>query len=156
MADRIIFPGVGHASITMGSIRTNGLDSLLREFPRPMLGICLGMQLLGTHTEEGPTVGLGLMGFRVKLFQTQLKVPHMGWNSVTNLKGPLFKGIPEGAFFYFVHSYYAELSPSTIGACNYSNDFAAAVAQGNNYGLQFHPEKSGDAGMEVLRNFVGL
>ena len=156
MADKLIFPGVGHATLTMQNIERNGLDRLLKEYTNPILGICLGMQLMGSNTEEGPTNGLGMINFRVKLFGTGLKVPHMGWNSITPKESPLFKGIPCGSFFYFVHSFYGEVCQNTIASCNYGIDFTAAVAHGSQYGVQFHPEKSGDAGMEVLRNFVQL
>ena len=155
-ADKVIFPGVGHATLTMQNIERNGLDRLLKKYPNPMLGICLGMQLMGADTEEGPTKGLGIIDFKVKLFGKGLKVPHMGWNSITPKESPLFKGIPNGSYFYFVHSYYGLVCQSTIATCSYGVEFTAAVAQGNSYGLQFHPEKSGDAGMEVLRNFVTL
>ncbi len=155
-ADRLIFPGVGHATHAMDIINRKGLDSVLKSFKRPILGICLGMQLMGKLSEEGSTLGLGLMDFNVKLFRIPEKVPHMGWNSIEITENPLLKGISNGSYFYFVHSYYAEMCSDIIATCNYSILFTAAVAKGNCFGVQFHPEKSGDAGIEVLRNFIKI
>ncbi len=155
-ADRLIFPGVGHANYTMDTINSKGLDTVLTSFKRPILGICLGMQLMGRTSEEGNTLGLNLMDFNVKRFKIPEKVPHMGWNNIEVTNNPLFKGVPSGSYFYFVHSYYAELSNNTIATCNYAIPFTAAVNKDNRFGVQFHPEKSGDAGVEILRNFINL
>ncbi len=156
MADKLIFPGVGHASHAMQSLAQRGLDKFLKDFDRPLLGICLGMQLMGRYSEEGSTAGLGLMDFDVKLFRIDQKVPHMGWNSVEINDNLLFKGIPNGSHFYFVHSYFAEICPETTVSCNYSIPFTAAVQNGNRYGVQFHPEISGEMGNELLENFINL
>lgn len=156
MADKLIFPGVGHATHAMENIKSKGLDKVLKSFDRPLLGICLGMQLMGKVSEEGQTQGLSLMDFNVKLFKINEKVPHMGWNSVEAIESPLFKGIPNGSYFYFVHSYYAEISEETIATCNYSIPFTAAANKENLFGVQFHPEKSSEAGMTVLKNFINL
>lgn len=155
-ADRLIFPGVGHAAHAMRNINGKGLDTVLTSFKQPILGICLGMQLMGKISEEGATSGLNLMDFSIKQFKIPEKVPHMGWNSIKVTENPLLKGISSGSYFYFVHSYYAELSNNTIATCNYAIPFAAAVSKDNRFGVQFHPEKSGDAGLEILRNFVNL
>lgn len=155
-SDKLIFPGVGHATHAMARIKDKGLDTVLNSFKRPLLGICLGMQLMGKFSEEGPINGLGLMDFNVKLFKIKEKVPHMGWNSIEINDNPIFKGIPNGSYFYFVHSYYAELSNETIATCKYSIPFTAAVCKSNQFGVQFHPEKSGEAGMELLRNFIEI
>jgi glutamine amidotransferase len=156
MADKLIFPGVGHATHAMENIKSKGLDIVLKTFDRPLLGICLGMQLMGKMSEEGQTQGLSLMGFNVKLFKINEKVPHMGWNSVDVIDNPLFKGIPNASYFYFVHSYYAEVSKETVATCNYSIPFTAAVSKNNLFGVQFHPEKSGEAGLKILENFVNF
>ncbi len=156
-ADRLIFPGVGHAQRAMGALMERGIDKFLENYNRPVLGICLGMQLLGIYSEEGETKALGLIDFEVKKFTGQLKVPHTGWNSISiATPNPLFKGIDCGTYFYFVHSYFAPLCSNTIATCNYGTDFTAAVCQNNYYGVQFHPEKSGDAGMQLLQNFFRL
>lgn len=156
MADKLIFPGVGHATHAMENIKSKGLDKVLKSFDRPLLGICLGMQLMGKMSEEGSTQGIGLMDFNVKLFKINEKVPHMGWNSIETTENPLFKGIPNGSFFYFVHSYYAEVSEETIATCNYSLPFTAAANKDNFFGVQFHPEKSGEMGLEILNNFINI
>jgi glutamine amidotransferase len=156
-ADRLIFPGVGHAKMAMGALIEKGIDTFLKNYNRPVLGICLGMQLMGINSEEGETSALGLIDFEVKKFTTQLKVPHTGWNSISiATPNPLFKGIDSGTYFYFVHSYYAPLCSNTIATCNYGNEFSAAVCRNNYYGVQFHPEKSGDAGMQLIQNFFRL
>jgi len=155
-ADKVIFPGVGHASHAMANIKRKELDKVLLNFNRPLLGICLGMQLMGKESEEGSTQGLGLMDFKVKLFKISEKVPHMGWNSIEIIENPLFKGIPSGSFFYFVHSYYAEICANATAKCYYEIPFTAAVYKENLFGVQFHPEKSGEAGMQLLKNFVEL
>lgn len=155
-ADKLIFPGVGHASHAMERIKQKGLDEVLKSFDRPLLGICLGMQLMGKISEEGPTNGLGLMDFNVKLFKIKEKVPHMGWNSIDIDPNPLFNGIPNGSYFYFVHSYYAQICENTTARCNYEIPFTAAVWKNNLFGVQFHPEKSGELGIELLENFINL
>jgi len=155
-ADRLIFPGVGHATHAMQQIEQRGLSEVLKLYKRPLLGICLGMQLMGSQSEEGATQGLGLIDFDVKQFKIWEKVPHMGWNSIDIIENPLFKDIPNGTYFYFVHSYYAQVCKNSIATCEYEIPFTAAVSKGNYFGVQFHPEKSGEAGMEMLRNFVNL
>jgi imidazole glycerol-phosphate synthase subunit HisH len=154
--DKLIFPGVGHATHAMENLSRKGLDKLLQDYNRPVLGICLGMQLMGSESEEGPTKGLGLIDFRVKRFEISEKVPHMGWNSIEVNDNPLFEGIANGTHFYFVHGYYAELSKETIASSEYEIPFSVAVASGNYFGVQFHPEKSGPAGAKILENFVKL
>ena len=165
-ADCVIFPGVGEASSTMEYLRREGLDKLITSLTQPVLAICIGMQLLCEHSEEGDCDTLGLLPTQVKLFRPQpptdgaqsavLKVPHMGWNSITDLKGDLFKGVKEGAFVYYVHSYYAQTCAATIATSDYTQPFSAAMRQGNFYATQFHPEKSGAVGEQILRNFLTL
>lgn len=155
-ADRLIFPGVGHATHAMQQIKQRGLHEVLKSFERPLLGICLGMQLMGRRSEEGATQGLGLIDFDVKQFKISAKIPHMGWNSIDIRESLLFKGIPNGSYFYFVHSYYAQICKNSIATCEYEIPFTAAVSKDNYFGVQFHPEKSGEAGMEILRNFINL
>ena len=155
-ADKVIFPGVGHACQAMAMLKQRQMVEAIRTFDRPLLGICLGMQMLGTYSEEGDTKGIGNFDFEVKRFNTTLKVPHMGWNSIANPTGKLFGGIPEETYFYFVHSYYAPLNHCTAATCQYDFAFSAAVEQGNTFGVQFHPEKRGDAGMQMLENFLRL
>jgi imidazole glycerol-phosphate synthase subunit HisH len=155
-ADRIIFPGVGHAGHAMRLLQQYQTDRLLKTFQGPLLGICLGMQLLGSESEEGDVAGLGVLEFQVKKFSPGLKVPHMGWNHVMAGANPLFKGIPDQTCFYFVHSYYAGISKETIARCHYGIPFAAAVQRGNYYGVQFHPEKSAAPGMQLLENFFSI
>lgn len=155
-ADRLIFPGVGHATHAMQQIEQRGLNEVLKSYKRPLLGICLGMQLMGRRSEEGATQGLGLIDFDVKQFKISAKIPHMGWNSIDIRESLLFKGIPNGSYFYFVHSYYAQICKNSIATCEYEIPFTAAVSKDNYFGVQFHPEKSGEAGMEILRNFINL
>lgn len=155
-ADKVIFPGVGHAGQAMAMLKQRQLVEAIRTFDRPLLGICLGMQMMGTYSEEGSTKGIGKFDFEVKRFNTTLKIPHMGWNSITHPTGKLFAGISEETYFYFVHSYYVPITPCTAATCRYDFAFSAAVEQGNTFGVQFHPEKSGDAGMQLLENFVRL
>lgn len=156
-AERLIFPGVGHASVAMKHLAKFELDKFLSSVSQPVLGICLGMQLMGKFSEEGNTKGIGLMDFSVQKFNITPKVPHMGWNNVF-IKGKhkLFEGIDSGTYFYFVHSYYAPINLNTTATCNYEVDFSAAVENRNYYGVQFHPEKSGDAGLRLLKNFLQL
>lgn len=157
-ADGIIFPGVGHAEPAMKSLRKNMLDKWLRNTQKPVLGICLGMQLFYESSEEGNSDGLGIIPGRLEKFDsTEAKVPHMGWNTLTDIRShPLLKNISEDHYFYFVHSYYAPTNNYTTAGCHYINNFAAVVAKENYMGTQFHPEKSGQAGSLLLKNFLEL
>ena len=157
-ADKVIFPGVGEASSAMESLRESKLDSLIKELKQPVLGICVGMQLLCKHSEENDTECLGIVPVQVKKFPAgiDIKVPQIGWNNIFSLKTNLFKDIPEDSFIYNVHSYYAENSTYTIAQCNYGVDYAAAVQKENFYGVQFHTEKSADVGERILKNFLTL
>ncbi len=155
-ARKLIFPGVGHARPAMEALMASGMHKAIREFTGPVLGICLGMQLMAGQSEEGETPGLHIFDQPIRRFGPSLKVPHMGWNNVFDLKGPLFAGIPENTHFYFVHSYYMPISADTTANCHYGLQFAAAATSGNHFGVQFHPEKSGEAGMQLLKNFIGL
>jgi len=156
-ADKVIFPGVGEASSAMASLRSAGLDSLIPQLVQPVLGICLGMQLMCEHSEENETKCLGILPERAKLFRGDgIKVPQVGWNTIIPSGSPLFKGVAAGEYMYFVHSYYVESGPSTTAKAEYSGEFAAAVAARNFYGVQFHPERSGKAGSQVLENFLDL
>lgn len=155
-ADLVIFPGVGHAENAMEKLRQKGLDKVLTELNQPVLGICLGMQLMCRSTEEGNTPGLGIFDTRVRRFDNpDLKVPHMGWNRICTKPSPLFEGIAEG-HIYMVHSYYAELSEHTIASCDYGQSYSAALQKDNFFGTQFHPEKSGKVGEQVMQNFLKL
>jgi imidazole glycerol-phosphate synthase subunit HisH len=155
-AGKVIFPGVGEASSAMRYLRQRGLDRLIRELTQPVLGICLGMQLLCSHSEENDTDCLGIFDTPVKKFNDALKVPQMGWNSISRLSAPLFRNVEEGSYCYFVHSYYAELSPNTIATTEYGIPFSSALAKNNFYGVQFHTEKSAAAGEQILKNFLSL
>lgn len=155
-ANKVIFPGVGHATQAMTMLKERGLSEAIGDIKQPLLGICLGMQLLGKRTEEGNTTGIGALNFEVKRFDVNLKIPHMGWNTIQEPRGKLFEGIPSETYFYFVHSYYVPVIPTTTARCTYVIPFAAAVEQDNFFGVQFHPEKSGDAGMQLLENFLKL
>lgn len=155
-ADKVIFPGVGEAANTMNHLSEKGLDSLLKKLTQPVLGICLGQQLMCKWSEEGDTECIGIYDQPVLKFPPEDKVPHMGWNQLENPKGDLFKGINEGEYVYFVHSYYVPLSELTIAACNYINGFSAAMQRDNFYSTQFHPEKSGLTGQRILQNFLAL
>lgn len=156
---KLILPGVGSFAAGMGNLAESGLEDYVKERVKntPLLGICLGMQfLLEESEEEGVHRGLSLIKGRAVRF-TQGKVPHMGWNGVYAMRSPLFAGIPEGTQFYFVHSYYADTADeNAIGKTEYYREYASAICAGNAYGVQFHPEKSGDAGLQVLRNFMKL
>lgn len=153
-ADRVIFPGVGEARSAMEYLRSSGLDRVVRDLTQPVLGVCLGMQLLCETSEEGSAECLGVISGRVKRFTVPEKVPHMGWSPVTRLDHPIFSGIVDGAFFYFVHSYRVDVCDETIARCVYEEEFSAAVAKRNFVGVQFHPEKSAEAGERILKNFM--
>ncbi|MFT4575414.1 MAG: glutamine amidotransferase [Polaribacter sp.] len=155
-ADKIIFPGVGEASSAMQKLKESGLDILIPTLKQPVLGICLGMQLLCNFTEENNTKGLGIFNTKVKRFTNEVKVPQISWNTISNLESGLFKGIDQGEFMYLVHSYYAESCDEEIATTNYGVDYASALQKDNFYGVQFHPEKSSEAGELVLKNFIEL
>ena len=161
-ADRVIFPGVGEASTTMSFLKSHKLDSLICDLKQPVLGVCLGLQLMCTHSEEGDTTCLGIFPEKVRKFVTNsdqsniFKIPHMGWNSVSGVKTPLFHGISEEDYFYFVHSYYATTGEDTAATCNYLVPFSASLQRDNFYATQFHPEKSGLTGARLLGNFINL
>lgn len=156
-ASRVVFPGVGQASAAMEHLKYTGLDALIPRLTQPVLGICLGMQLMCLRTEEGDTDGLGIFSLAVERFPegpVKLKVPHMGWNTVEGLRTGLFEGIVDGSRMYFVHSYFVPDSPDTAARTVYGQPFASAVARDNFFGCQFHPEKSSAAGRRVLENFL--
>lgn len=153
-ADKVIFPGVGHAAAAMEKLQKSGIDLLLPQLKQPVLGICLGMQLMCSHSEEGNTNGLGVFDVEVKAFEKKLKVPHIGWNTIEQLQGQLFKGIENESYIYMVHSYYAALSSDTIAVCHYDIAYSAALAKDNFFGTQFHPEKSSAVGNKILKNFL--
>lgn len=155
-ADKVIFPGVGEASTAMKYLRDRKLDTMLTSLTQPFLGVCLGLQLMCSHTEEHDADCLNIFSEKVKLFTGELKVPHMGWNTLNSMKGKLFEGIPDHSYVYFVHSYYVDYGADTIAACDYGHRFSAAVGKNNFYGVQFHPEKSGETGESILRNFLTL
>jgi len=155
-ADRVIFPGVGEASSAMKMLKESGLDTLIPQLKQPVLGICLGMQLMCDHSEEGDTKGLGIFNVNVKRFSNNVKVPQMGWNTVKNLKSDLFKNISEHDYMYLVHSYYAENCEEAIATSHYEIEYASALENDNFYGVQFHPEKSSKSGVQLLQNFLDL
>jgi glutamine amidotransferase len=155
-ADKVIFPGVGEAGSTMKYLKNNGLDKLLHSLTQPVLGICLGQQLMCSHSEEGNTDCINIFNVPVLKFHTQLKVPHMGWNSLSDLSGDIFTGIEPESYVYFVHSFYVPLCEYTAAICDYSVKFSAALQKDNFYATQFHPEKSGDIGNKILKNFIDL
>lgn len=158
-ADKVIFPGVGEAETTMKHLKATGLDQLIKDLKQPVLGICLGMQLLCRHSEEGNTDCLGLFDIDVKKFRSQRhedKVPHMGWNTIQDTGSDLFKGFDKEEFVYFVHSYYVPLNAYTAATTQYILPFSAALHKDNFYATQFHPEKSGTAGARILANFLNL
>ena len=155
-ADKIIFPGVGEASSAMNKLRLNELDTIIPDLKQPVLGICLGMQLLCNRSEEGNTKGLGIFDVNVKRFTPEMKVPQIGWNSINNLKLNLFHNIKDDEYMYFVHSFYAELCNETISETNYGLTYSSALHRKNFYGVQFHPEKSSKAGEQLLSNFLDL
>ncbi len=156
-ADKVIFPGVGEASTAMTYLRARKLDMLIRDLQQPVLGICLGMQLLCTHSEENDTPCIGVFEEKVKRFMpadSSLKVPQIGWNSINSLQSLLFKEVNEGAYVYSVHSYYVSKGRHTIATSEYGIPYSAAIHLNNFYGVQFHPEKSAEAGLQVLKNFL--
>jgi glutamine amidotransferase len=155
-ADKIIFPGVGEASSAMKMLQESGLDKIIPTLKQPVLGICLGMQLMCNSSEEGNTKGLGIFNTTVKKFSKELKVPQMGWNVIKDLKSSLFSGIKENEFMYLIHSFYAEHCKETIAATDYGLNYASALKHNNFYGVQFHPEKSGLKGEILLKNFLEL
>lgn len=153
-ADKVIFPGVGEASSAMKMLHDKDLVKVILQLKQPVLGICLGMQLLCKSSEEGNTTGLGIFDITIKRFTNQLKVPQMGWNTIYNLKSPLFEGIAENEYMYLVHSYYAPLNENSIATTNYGVAYTTALQKDNFYGVQFHPEKSGKIGEQILNNFL--
>jgi imidazole glycerol-phosphate synthase subunit HisH len=159
-ADRIIFPGVGEASSAMNYLRERKLDLLIKNLQQPVLGVCLGMQLLCAYSEENDTNCIGIFGETVKKFipvtDQPLKVPQMGWNNIYDLKSDLFTGVPENSYCYFVHGYYAGLGETTIAKTDYVQPYSSALHKKNFYGVQFHPEKSAVAGEHILKNFIQL
>lgn len=155
-ADKVIFPGVGEASSAMKMLIESGLHEVIPTLKQPVLGICLGMQLMCNFTEEGITRGLGIFDVTVKRFSNNVKVPQMGWNVIKELKSSLFSGIKENEFMYLVHSYFAELCDETIAKTDYELEYSAALQKDNFYGVQFHPEKSGNEGAKILENFIKL
>jgi glutamine amidotransferase len=155
-ADKVIFPGVGEASSAMKKLKESGLDKLIPQLKQPVLGICLGMQLMCNFSEEGNTVGLGIFDVNVIKFSPKVKVPQMGWNTIYNLKSELFNGISENEFMYLVHSYYVPNSECSIAITNYEVPFSSSLQKNNFYGVQFHPEKSGKLGEQILSNFLNI
>jgi glutamine amidotransferase len=155
-ADKVIFPGVGEASSAMAKLKASGLDNLIPKLKQPVLGICLGMQLMCNSSEEGNTKGMGIFDVDVVKFSNQVKVPQIGWNQITNLKSHLFEGISETEFIYMVHSFYAPLSENTVAISDYGIPYSAALQKNNFYGTQFHPEKSSVVGERILLNFLKL
>ena len=157
-ADRVIFPGQGEASHAMEYLQTHGLDQVIKSLTQPVLGICIGQQLMCEHSEEGNVDCLGIFHARVLRFHPQKheqKVPHMGWNQLENVQDPLLEGINEGAFVYFVHSFYVPTTDYTIATTNHILSFSSAMRKGNFMATQFHPEKSGSVGERILTNFLG-
>ncbi|WP_066435881.1 imidazole glycerol phosphate synthase subunit HisH [Chryseobacterium sp. CCH4-E10] len=153
-ADKVIFPGVGEASSTMKLLKKKGLDQLIPTLKQPVLGVCLGMQLMCKNNEEGNTVGMGIFDIDVKKFPAKNIVPHMGWNTISDFNSGIFSGIEENSDVYFVHSFYCELSENTTSVCDYILPFSASLQKDNFYAMQFHPEKSGDIGSRLLENFL--
>lgn len=154
-ADKVIFPGVGEASTAMDYLRERGLDELIRGLKQPVLGICLGMQLLCSYSEENDTKCLGIFDERVRRFESRaFKVPQIGWNNIYGLQTPLFEGVADGSYCYFVHGYYAALGKHTIATTDYVQPYSSGLHTGNFYGVQFHPEKSAAAGERILQNFI--
>ena len=155
-SDKVIFPGVGEANSAMTYLKRKGLDKIFLNLKMPVLGICLGLQLMCYHSEENDTECLGIFQTSVRRFPPKEKVPHMGWNTIRNLKGRLFENIPDNSYVYFVHSYFAEMTSHCTADTNYIVDFASALVKDNFYAVQFHPEKSGLVGEKILQNFLEL
>ncbi|MDF0717218.1 imidazole glycerol phosphate synthase subunit HisH [Muricauda sp. 334s03] len=155
-ADKVIFPGVGEASSAMAKLRATGLDKVIPTLKQPVLGICLGMQLMCHSSEEGNTEGLGIFDLDVVKFSKKVKVPQIGWNQISDLKSKLFINIPEKSYIYLVHSFYAPIGKETIASSEYDVEYSAALQKDNFYGVQFHPEKSSDVGSDILQNFLNL
>lgn len=159
-ADKVIFPGVGEASTAMQYLQQKGLARLIPSLTQPVLGICLGMQLLCDYSEENDTPCLGVFNqvqvTRFKPIKKEIKVPQVGWNEINSVRGPLFNGIRDGAYCYYIHGYYAGISPYTIAATRYDVEYSAALQKNNFYGVQFHPEKSAATGEQILKNFLSL
>jgi len=157
-ADKVIFPGVGEASSAMRSLKENDLDKIIKELKQPVLGICVGMQLLCARSEENDTECLNIVPVKVKRFSPsfKLKVPQVGWNNIFDLQSALFKNIPDRSYIYNVHSYYAEDSQYTIAKCEYGLEYAAAIKKDNFYGVQFHTEKSAEVGDKIIKNFLEI
>lgn len=156
-ADKVIFPGVGEASSAMQYLKEKGLDEVIRSLKQPTLGICLGMQLLCSHSEENDVDCLGIIPQKVRKFTPEAgKVPQIGWNDIYGLKSPLFENIPQRSFVYFVHGYYAAYGENTIATANYGLEYSAALQKDNFYAVQFHPEKSGEVGQKILENFLKM
>lgn len=155
-ADKVIFPGVGEANTAMNQLKSKGLNVLIPTLKQPVLGICLGMQLLCNSSEEGNTKGLGVFDVDVVRFSNHVKVPQMGWNTIYNLKSNLFEGIKPDEYMYLVHSFYAPICKEAIATTNYEMEYASALQKDNFYGVQFHPEKSGRFGEQILNNFLRL
>lgn len=160
VADKVIFPGVGAAKSAMDNLKEKGLDTVIKNLKQPVLGICVGMQLLFDSSEESDTECLGIIPAKVRLFRPTLgdgsKVPQVGWNDIYNLKTSLFKDVPDNSYVYYVHSYYAEMNPYCIATTNYGLEYAGAVQKDNFYGVQFHTEKSAKVGEQILKNFLEL
>jgi glutamine amidotransferase len=158
-ADKVILPGVGHAATAMQSLKDKGLIEIIKNYEKPLLGICLGMQLLYDFSEEGDTTCLGIIPGNIKKFKplNYEKIPHMGWNQISKRSlDPLYEDVADGENFYFVHSYYAEISKYTETICEYIRPFTASCRYGNFYGMQFHPEKSGKIGENLIQKFINL
>ena len=158
-AEKVIFPGVGEASTAMQYLRERGLDALIKNLQQPVLGICLGMQLMCSHSEENNTECMNIFDVPVKRFvstDAAVKIPQIGWNNIYDLKTKLFNGVNDNSFIYLVHSYYAELCHETIATCHYTRPYSAGLKKDNFYGVQFHPEKSAGVGETILKNFIGL
>lgn len=159
-ADKVIFPGVGEASSAMRYLQERKLDQVITSLKQPVLGICLGMQLLCKHSEENDTKCLGIFDVEVRRFQSPvdnlLKIPQIGWNNITGLYSTMFEHVPENSYMYFVHSYYAALGPDTVATANYVINYSAALQKDNFYAVQFHPEKSATEGQKILDNFLKL
>jgi imidazole glycerol-phosphate synthase subunit HisH len=158
-ADKVIFPGVGEARSAMNNLKEKGLDKVIKELKQPVLGICVGMQLLCEHSEENDTTCLGIIPAKVKLFPSPLvkggyKIPQIGWNNIYNVKGDMMKNVEENSFVYYVHSYFAQMNPFCIATSQYGIEYAGAVKKDNFYGVQFHTEKSAKTGEQILKNFL--